>query len=183
MFQEGGRRVKGKPDARKGGSRALAGLLATVLEPGARARGFVRATLLTDWPRIVGPELAGRCLPLRVKFPRGRSRGGTLVIRAGGGTALELRHSSPQLIERINRYLGMPAIARLAFEVGPLPPRQQRSTAPPPPPPSPAALARVERAVATVTPPSLAAALRDLGCEVLRHQKVHARSEATGGHR
>ncbi len=155
------------PEVRKGGSRDLAALLARVLEPGARARGFVRATLITDWARIVGPDLAGRCLPVRVRFPHGRSRGGTLVIRAGGGTVLELRHTAPQLIERINAYLGMPAIARLAFETAPIPRPPRRPAPRPAPPPSPEALARLERTVATVARPELARALHQLGRAVL----------------
>lgn len=156
--------------ARRGGVQGVAGLVARLLEPGARRRGFVRATLLTDWPLVVGPELAARCVPVRVRFPRGRSHGGTLVLRAGGGTVLELRHLQPQLIERINRHLGMPAIARLVFETGPLPPSPLPPARLPEPPPDPAMLARIEAMVAQVADPELAALLRRMGEDLARRR-------------
>lgn len=165
---KGSREGGGADDVRRGGTRGLSGLIARLLEPGARRRGFVRATLLTDWPLVVGPELARRCVPVRIRFPRGRSEGGTLVLRAGGGTVLELRHLQPQLIERINRHLGMPAISRLAFETGPLPPLPPPRPKAPEPPPDPAVLARIEAMVANVEDPELAALLRRMGESLAR---------------
>lgn len=144
----------------------LSALLGRVLEPAARERGFARAAIFTDWPRIVGPGLAARCTPLRVDFPRGRGRHGTLVLGAGAAAALELQHLAPQILERINGFFGFPAVTRLRLRhvTLPLPPR------PPAPPPPLAADARdrLERTVATVDRPGLRAALLDLGEAVLR---------------
>jgi len=80
--------------------------------------GFAQVELAGRWPEIVGEELSGVSEPERIKWPRGaaenaRKTGGTLVIRAAPGRALELQHESPRIIERINRFLGFGAIDTL----------------------------------------------------------------------
>ena len=88
-------------------------LLAAVLDPVARARGFAKSSLLTDWEAIVGAKLAARCRPLAVRFAGSAGTGAVLELAASGGAALELQHTAPQLIERINGYFGRPVVARL----------------------------------------------------------------------
>ena len=60
-------------------------------------------------------------MPLKLAFPRGERRDGTLILRVRGSFAIELQHMAPQLLERINGYLGYGAVARLKFEQGRLP--------------------------------------------------------------
>jgi hypothetical protein len=105
-------------------------LVGRVLGPAARRRGFTEAAILHDWASVIGDGLAARCQPVKVEFPRGRSRGGTLHLHARGGAVLELQHMAPQLIERINGYFGYPAIRRIHLLQAPPPPR-------PAPPPAP----------------------------------------------
>jgi hypothetical protein len=88
-------------------------LVGRVLGPVARRRGFAEAAILAEWASIVGPLLSGRCQPVRVDFPRGRAKGGTLELHARGGAALELQHLAPQLIERVNGYFGFAAVRRI----------------------------------------------------------------------
>ncbi|GBD44664.1 hypothetical protein HRbin40_02154 [bacterium HR40] len=154
---------------RRGGVRGLAALLAGVLEPAARQRGFARAALFGEWPRIVGPALAARCLPLAIEFARGRARHGTLVLAAGPAAALELQHLAPQIIERINTFFGQPTVTRLRFRPMPLPP-----LAMPEPPPlrelAPAERERVAERVQEIADPTLREALQALGEAILRRQ-------------
>jgi hypothetical protein len=80
--------------------------------------GFARGDLMAHWPEIAGPELAGCCEPERIRWPRGagelaQKQGGTLVVRAAPGRALELQHEVPQLLERINRYFGYGAVSAI----------------------------------------------------------------------
>src|SRR5436190_17901790 len=81
----------------------------------ARHGGGVLARLKADWPAIVGNELAA------ATWPQALGRGGVLKLRVAAAIALELQHRAPLLIERINVYLGRPAISRLVFVQGPLP--------------------------------------------------------------
>jgi hypothetical protein len=89
------------------------------------AAAFVRAgfndpTLVLRWNEIAGAEVARLAQPL--KFSEGPS-GGTLTLRAVPGAALFLAHEKRSLCERINAYLGRPAVAQLKFSQGALLPR------------------------------------------------------------
>lgn len=148
---------------RRRAAAALSRLLGRLLAPAARRRGFTAVEVVEEWPRIVGADLARRCHPLRLEFRRGTTAGGTLVLQAGGGAALELQHMAPQLIERVNDYFGFRAAARL--QIIQMPPR------PAPPRPAPPAhrplTAEEEEALAAAIAPindaGLGDALRSLG--------------------
>ena len=95
-------------------------LLNRVLDPAARRRGLAEAKLLTEWPTIVGPWLAARCQPVRLSHGAGGS-GGALTVHVAGAAALELQHSEPQVVERINDFFGYPAVSRLRLIQAPRP--------------------------------------------------------------
>jgi hypothetical protein len=82
--------------------------------------GFSDPTLVLRWSEIAGPEVARLAQPL--KFSEGPS-GGTLTLRAAPGAALFLAHEKRTLCERINAYLGRPAVSQLKFSQGALLPR------------------------------------------------------------
>lgn len=93
-------------------------LLQHALTPAARRHGFAETAVLADWASIVGPELAQLCQPIKVARRRGRSQPGTLVVQASPISILELQHSAPQIIDRINTYFGFPAIATMRLQAG-----------------------------------------------------------------
>ena len=100
--------------------------------------GFSDPTLLLRWDEIAGAETARLARP--VKLSEG-PQGGVLTLRAEPGAALFLQHETRALTERINAFLGRPAIARLRFVQGPLtvrPSQKKRSLPPPPGPADPA---------------------------------------------
>lgn len=97
---------------------ALSGLV----DPLLRKRGFLEASLINDWPSIVGGETAKWCQPDALKFPRGERVGGTLELRVASGRGLEVQHMQDMLLERINVAFGYKAIARLTIRQGALPP-------------------------------------------------------------
>lgn len=94
--------------------------------------GFASAALLTDWPSIVGADIASYTAPERLKWPRSvdafddldpanaRRPGATLVVRVDGPRAIELQHRSRQIIERINASFGYRAVAELRFVQAPI---------------------------------------------------------------
>ncbi len=147
---------------RGGGLRRLPELLGRLLEPAARRRGLAEARLLTDWPLVIGPQLAARCQPVRLAGAQG-SAGGVLTIHVGSTSALELQHSAPQLLERINGFFGYPAVARLRLIHAP-PARPVKRRGPRPLRPLAAEeLGALAVLVEPVRPPELRAALAGLG--------------------
>lgn len=105
---------------------ALAGDARSVAHTAFLRAGFTDPTLVLRWSEIAGPEVARLAQP--VKLADGPS-GGTLTLRAVPGAALFLAHEKRALAERINAWLGRPAVAQIKFSQGAL--------RPPPPAPAP----------------------------------------------
>lgn len=88
--------------------------------------GFSTATLLTDWARIVGADLARDTAPERLKWPRGTvsdetgTGGATLVLRVDPARALDVSYKERQIMERINTYFGYRAIEALRIIQAPI---------------------------------------------------------------
>jgi len=114
------------------GAKAVGAFAARVTAKVFEDHGLSHAMLLGDWPAIAGAELAQFSRPERLVWPRRAeaapgpsgakqpSRGATLVLRVEGPRAIEIQHIAPQLIERLNTYLGYGAIARIRIEQAPL---------------------------------------------------------------
>lgn len=105
---------------------AVAALLPKLLAPGLRKRGFVQASILTEWPAIVGTPFDRFSCPIKITFPPGKRTGGTLHLKVVGSFAHELQAWQAQIIERINSHFGYGAVARLHLVHGPSPCREQR---------------------------------------------------------
>ncbi len=65
--------------------------------------GFAQADVVSNWTEIVGEDLGAISAPERIRWPRGagdeaRKSGGTLVMRAAPGRALDLQYEAPRII-------------------------------------------------------------------------------------
>lgn len=87
-------------------------------------QGFASRELVTRWTEVAGPEIAAHSQPMKVQWPRAVGDAppepATLVLRVEGPMALEIQHQSGVIVERVNRFLGWPAIGRLALRQAPL---------------------------------------------------------------
>jgi len=155
---------------RRRATAAVARLLTKLLTPAARQRGFAAVAVIEEWPLIVGPALARRCHPVRLAFRPGSTTGGTLVLQASGGAALELQHSAPQILERVNDYFGFRAAARLQLLQMPLRPARPEPTAPSMRPLNEAEEAVLAESVAAIGDADLGAALAALGRSIKARQ-------------
>jgi hypothetical protein len=115
-------------DERRGIMQAIGASLPRIAKPVLGKQGLGEAQLLQEWPAIIGDELARYCWPIKLSFPRGERRDGTLRLRVASALALEIQHREPVLLERINGYFGYRAVVRLALVQGP-PPQGARATA------------------------------------------------------
>ncbi len=142
-------------------SATLPKITKAILEKGGRDY----AAVIAEWPAIVGPQLAASSQPekmVRRRQEDEHSTGGVLTIRVTGGAALEIQHREPQIIERINSYLGYRAVVRLKLVQGvltrrtPAGPQPERVLSPP-------EAQAIDSAAAQVADPDLKARLARFG--------------------
>ena len=142
-----------------------------------RQRGFASAELVTRWAEIAGAEIAAHSEPLKIQWTRPpRSVGpdgasmdsgqepGTLVLRVEGPAAIEIQHAANIICERVNRFLGWRAVARLALRQAPLrrgEPKKSRAI-------DPEATARLAASLPEIADENLREAVARLGTAVRR---------------
>jgi hypothetical protein len=97
-------------------SKTLKSCVDPVLRPIIKTQGAAASKLITEWPEIVGNDIAAYSAPIRLQFPKDKNSGGTLYIACEGAHALTLQHMAPMLIERLTMYFGYPAVARIMLE-------------------------------------------------------------------
>ncbi|ABE38436.1 hypothetical protein SAMN05444123_102204 [Rhodopseudomonas pseudopalustris] len=151
-------------------AKPLAGLLGATLNEAFAKQGFAARELVTRWPEIAGAQIAAHCEPLKMQWPRpveGQPQEpATLVLRVEGPMALEIQHSSDQILQRVNRFFGWNAVGRLALRQAPL---SRRPRKPAPKPPDEAAVAKLAASLDAVEDDSLRNALARLGATIKRN--------------
>ena len=110
--------------------RALGAALPALTKRALGRRGFAEGGLALDWAAVVGEEIAANTMPVKLAYARGERAGGTLHLKVASGYALVIAHCEPQLIERVNAYLGYGAVARLKLTQGALPHRTRVESQP-----------------------------------------------------
>ena len=158
--------VSGDGERRRGWMRPVGQELPRIAGRVLGKRGLGEAQLLAEWYAVVGDELAGETLPMKLSFPAGGRKNGVLKLRVSSAAALSVQHREPQILERINGFFGYAAVARLALVQGPLPDRGQASRRIQRPL-TPAEFAALSRRVSQVSDPGLKSALERLGAAIL----------------
>jgi hypothetical protein len=127
------RRFKSKSDPhspRQGRARAAGELIGDVGGLAFRRFGFIQASVVSRWTEIVGDRYAKVSSPESIRFPAGKKSGGVLNILVQGAHAPLMQHLAPVIVERVNRFFGYPAVAKLAFRQG-APLSRREKTSPP----------------------------------------------------
>ena len=125
--------------------------------------------LQARWREIVGVDIAKRTEPVKLTKPRGGGPS-ALEIRVAGASAALIQHQAPEIVARVNLFLGEGAVNKLRIVQGPLrglasePRPQPRRT----PPLDAAQEAELARGLDGVPDGPLKAALLSLGRGVLR---------------
>jgi hypothetical protein len=135
VSQAGTQRPGQQPgDGRRRSMSALGSSVERVTRQVLGKRALAEASLIAEWPSVVGQEFARACQPRRLVFPdRKARREATLVLRVKPGEATRLAHLEPVLVDRVNGFFGYQAVKRLKLEQGQLVER----TPPPRPRPQP----------------------------------------------
>lgn len=128
-----------KDDARRferprgGSAKAISDLMPEVGRTAFRRFGFVQSSIVSRWPEIVGARHARVCSPESIRFPPGEKSEGTLQLVVVAAHAPIIQHVIPEIIERVNRFFGYNAVAKVRLRQGDVrPPRaSERPSAPP----------------------------------------------------
>ena len=109
---------------RVGHARAVSELLPAVGGAAFKRFGFVQSAIVSRWPEIVGERYARVSAPESLRFPVGQKRDGTLTLTVHGAHAVTMQHVLPEIVERVNRFFGYAAVARVAIRQGQIAPRK-----------------------------------------------------------
>ncbi|WP_394707012.1 DUF721 domain-containing protein [uncultured Erythrobacter sp.] len=115
------------------GARAIGDLMPEIGRTAFRRFGFVQSSVVTRWPEIVGPNHARVCSPEAIRFPPGEKAEGILDLVVVPAHAPLITQVIPEIIERVNRFFGYRAVARVKLRQGAVtpPPDGRPAKAPP----------------------------------------------------
>ena len=169
--KSGDRQARRYERPRGAGVRAIADLMPEIGRTAFRRFGFVQSSVVTRWPEIVGERHARVCMPEAIRFPPGEKTEGILQLVVVPAHAPLIQHVVPEIVERVNRFFGYKAVARVKLRQGEVkPPAGTRPSAAPP------SLRPI--------PVELGDSLRDIGDSELRtvlESLARSLDSATGG--
>ena len=78
----------------------------------------MQGAIVSRWAEIVGPRYAEVSAPESLRFPHGERAQGNLTLVVRGAHAAMMQHITPEIIERVNRFFGYAAVARVTIRQG-----------------------------------------------------------------
>ena len=140
---------------RGGAAKPISDLMPQIGRSAFRRFGFVQSSVVSRWPEIVGETHARVCSPEMIRFPPGEKSEGIMHLVVLPAHAPLIQQVLPEITERVNRFFGYRAVARIKLRQGAVKPPQDRSRAKAPPSLKP-------------IPMELGDSLRDIGDPELR---------------
>jgi hypothetical protein len=140
---------------RGGAAKSVGELMPHIGRTAFRRFGFVQSNVVTRWPEIVGPTHAKVCAPEAIRFPPGEKSEGILQLVVVPAHAPLIQQVTEEIMERVNRFFGYKAVARVKIRQGEVKPPSAEGKAKPPPSLKP-------------IPMELGDSLRDIGDPELR---------------
>ena len=113
-------------------ARAVSDIVPDVGRAAFRRFGFVQSSIVSRWREIVGERYAAVSSPESIRFPAGKRSDGVLNLIVEGAHAPMMQHVAPVIIERVNRFFGYQAVARVSFRQGFVQVARAKSRAAPP---------------------------------------------------
>lgn len=132
---------------RSGKSRAVADIVPLVGRAAFRRYGFMQSAVVSRWPEIVGDRYADASAPESIRFPQGERGNGMLTLIVEGAFAPMLQQVTPEIIDRVNRFFGYRAVARITLKHGMVAKRRRQRKAVVPDVPLPADMTSSLRAI------------------------------------
>jgi hypothetical protein len=111
-------KLGGDERPRGGRARTVSEMLPSVGGAAFKRFGFVQSSVVSRWNEIVGEKYSTVTAPESIRFPHGKRADGTLTLTVSGAHAPMMQHLEPVIIERVNRFFGYAAVARVALRQG-----------------------------------------------------------------
>ncbi len=111
-------KLGGDERPRGGRAKTVSEMLPSVGAAAFKRFGFVQSSVVSRWNEIVGEKYATVTAPESIRFPHGKRADGTLTLTVAGAHAPMMQHLEPVIIERVNRFFGYAAVARVALRQG-----------------------------------------------------------------
>jgi hypothetical protein len=108
----------GKERARGGPARSVADIVPGAGRAAFRRFGFIQSSIVSRWREIVGERYAEVSAPESIRFPQGKRADGTLTLTVARAHAPMMQHVEPAIVERVNRFFGYNAVARITMKQG-----------------------------------------------------------------
>ena len=140
---------------RGGAAKPISDLMPQIGRSAFRRFGFVQSSVVSRWPEIVGETHAKVCAPEMIRFPPGEKSDGIMHLVVLPAHAPLVQQILPEITERVNRFFGYRAVARIKLRQGEVKPPPGRE-----PPKAPPSLKPI--------PMELGDSLRDIGDPELR---------------
>jgi hypothetical protein len=115
---------------RGGRARSVSEIVPDVGRAAFRRFGFIQSSVVSRWAEIVGARYATLSAPESIRFPGGKRSDGVLTLIVTGAHAPMMQHVVPVVIERVNRFFGYAAVARVVIRQGDLPKPRARAARP-----------------------------------------------------
>jgi hypothetical protein len=109
---------KGTGRSRGGPARRMGEMLPEIGGTAFKRFGFVQSSVVSRWREIVGERYAKVSAPESIRFPQGKREGGTLNVLVSGAHAPMMQHVIPAILERVNRFFGYEAVAKVTIRHG-----------------------------------------------------------------
>lgn len=138
-----------------------------ITRPAFERYGFAHGELVAQWAAIVGDDLAARCWPEKMNWPKGReagsrhAEGATLSVKCDPGAGLALSYETGRIAELVNAFYGYRAVATVKVIQGERP-RVSKGRLPAMQPPA-QVVETVNARVTGIEDPGLKEALTRLG--------------------
>ncbi|MEZ5681950.1 MAG: DUF721 domain-containing protein [Erythrobacter sp.] len=118
---------------RGGAAKPISDLMPQIGRSAFRRFGFVQSSVVSRWPEIVGETHARVCSPEMIRFPPGEKSEGIMHLVVLPAHAPLVQQILPDIIERVNRFFGYNAVARIKLRQGEVkpPPSKDKPKAPP----------------------------------------------------
>ncbi|HBK14360.1 MAG TPA: DUF721 domain-containing protein [Erythrobacter sp.] len=133
--KSGGKQPAAKQYSRpRGGSaKPISDLMPQIGRSAFRRFGFVQSSIVSRWPEIVGTVHARTCTPEMIRFPPGEKSEGIMHLVVKPAHAPLVQQVIPEIIDRVNRFFGYRAVARIKLRQGEVkpPPDREKPKAPP----------------------------------------------------